>query len=96
MIDEFESESAPVIKATKKCIKCGEDKEFKEFRKQSKAKDGLHLYCKKCQDQASKESYYKSRLRRIEQVKLWQEKNTDKLKTYTDKFKHKNDNIPQG
>jgi len=32
----------------KRCVRCGEDKLLTEFHRNSRSKDGLHSYCKKC------------------------------------------------
>lgn len=32
----------------KRCVRCGEDKSLSEFHRNSRSKDGLHSYCKKC------------------------------------------------
>lgn len=42
--------------ALKKCSKCGNKKDRIEFSKNAAAKDGLHYWCKKCQNAALKEA----------------------------------------
>jgi len=32
----------------KRCARCGKQKPFSEFHKNSRNKDGLHSYCKEC------------------------------------------------
>lgn len=41
----------------KKCIKCNQDKELKEFSKDKKQKDGYYYYCIKCKNQYHKKHY---------------------------------------
>ena len=40
---------------TKICTKCGINKDISDFSPSKKAKDGLHLYCKKCKNAVYKE-----------------------------------------
>ena len=53
---------AEVECGSKKCTKCGEEKAFAFYHKNSKAKDGLRRECKQCKSIASKK-YYKSKVK---------------------------------
>lgn len=37
----------------KRCIRCAEEKQFREFNRNSAAKDGLHHYCRACNSAAN-------------------------------------------
>lgn len=62
----------------KKCTICGRKLSPNEFNKNSKAKDGLHSYCKQCQSDKRKKYYQghkeEERLKRSE----WRKKNLDR------------------
>lgn len=66
----------------KKCKKCGKEKDIKLFRNQSNSKDLKFPWCRSCQDKESKNNYLQNKIRRLELVKNWQQKNQDKIKVY--------------
>lgn len=49
---------------SKVCPRCNEDKDFSEYHKSSKRKDGLQVNCKSCRKKIDSESYLKSESRR--------------------------------
>ena len=59
----------------KRCIKCGEEKESKEFPKRKLSKDGFRNDCKKCYNKQKKE---------------WAENNPEKYKEYGIKWRKNN------
>ena len=71
----------------KTCKKCRTDKPVEQFRKNSKTKDGLFLYCKDCQDIMNKELYIKNKQKRISQITKWNIEHPDKLKDYKDTWR---------
>ena len=52
MSTKDEQAGAPTL--TKKCIKCGEVKEYTEFHKSKERKGGIHSICRKCKNHYSK------------------------------------------
>lgn len=73
----------------KQCALCLQFKNPEEFRKQSKARDGLKSYCKTCDSNKSKQLYNKNKETRITQILNWQKNNIDKVHDYSKKYKHK-------
>jgi hypothetical protein len=61
----------------KQCSKCGINKPFTEFTKNSKRPDGLTVWCKSCSKEA-RDKYY--------------QENKDKIKARVKKFREKNEN----
>jgi 5-methylcytosine-specific restriction endonuclease McrA len=78
---------------TKKCSKCGIEKDISSFEKRKDSKDGLRGSCKECK---KKQPYYLSQKRkdglkkyaqthkaeRNEALKIWREKNREALREY--------------
>ena len=56
----------------KRCTKCGTEKQFFEFSRSSKTKDGLQYHCKAC-----KLAYQKANPRRSDSVKRYYEANRE-------------------
>ena len=77
---------------TKKCSKCGEERDIKNFGKYKKSKDGLQPWCKGC-----KKQYYENNKDKYkENHKQYYENNKDKIKEYKKEYKEKNkDKIKQ-
>ena len=46
------------LSATKTCCKCRRDLPISEFYRHRKYADGLQLYCKRCNNEVNKKSYY--------------------------------------
>lgn len=49
---------------SKKCTRCNIDKDFSQYHKSSKRKDGLHSNCKSCRKEIDRNSYLSSESRR--------------------------------
>lgn len=73
----------------KQCRKCLQNKDFSEFNKQTRAKDGFHPFCRPCRKKDNKERYLRLEDKIIKQVKLWQKKNPDRVKAAKDKYRNK-------
>lgn len=72
----------------KKCSKCCIEKELNEFNKNSARGDGYHHYCKLCQKEANK--LYINKENRTIYIKLWKQKNKDKINNYATRNREKN------
>jgi len=65
---------------TKICTKCGEEKDFADFTKDKRNKDGMGASCLKCFAIRSRELSPKRKVKKAEQGKLYREVNKDKIK----------------
>lgn len=79
----------------KVCSKCGIEKDFSEFRKQSQNKDGLSYYCKSCQSKIDKDYRDKHRDEYRENLRRHYQKNKDKINEcrrnrYNNDFEYRN------
>lgn len=72
------------IKNTKKCIRCGEEKQLNMFSINKKSKDGLFSYCRLCRKEYRKDN--------IEKIKKYEQtySKTDKFKESQKNYKNKN------
>lgn len=79
---------------TKKCSKCGVDKELEEFHKKKTATNGLKSACKMCHINIDKEYYEnnkeKVKERRKEYFKKYSEDNKENQKTYNKEYEKYN------
>ena len=64
----------------KRCIKCGEEKESKEFPKRKLSKDGFRNDCKKCYNKQKKEWAENNPEKRKKSSKKYCENNKEKIK----------------
>lgn len=64
------------------CKKCNVEKEFSEFGKNNRSKDGLHSMCKVCKRKVDNAWSASHREQRNEASKLWRKDNPDKLVAY--------------
>jgi hypothetical protein len=71
---------------TKKCSKCGVEKELCEFRKSSKSKLGIQSECKSC----AKLRYELNREENLLKKKLYYQKNKQKKSEYDKIYREKN------
>lgn len=78
------------MKTSKKCKKCGLDKNLTEFRNQSSTKDKKKSYCIECDDKYNKEHYEKNKEWRKLKAALWNENNPEKVKEYQERHKNRN------
>ncbi len=63
-------------KTTKKCKKCGEEKELSEYYKSIENKDNKSTWCKECEKTRAKE--YRNRPEKKKMIdRYWREKNSD-------------------
>lgn len=74
----------------KKCNKCGIEKFLSEFYNDKTKKDGKTTVCKKCKDLKNKENYQNNRDEFIEYKKEWYNKNIDKHKANSKKWRIEN------
>ena len=75
------------------CLKCDNEKDFEEFHKDTKNKDGLKKYCKLCSKSSNKYYYQKDKEKRLKEMKQRSEKlKCDKLVIY---YKNANDLVTQ-
>ncbi len=70
----------------KQCTKCKIEKDFTEFNKNKRTKDGLHSQCKQCK----KEYRDKNRDNISEYKKDWANKNKDHKAEYQKKYREEN------
>ena len=75
---------------TKKCRKCNEVLPVSEFYKNSKSKDGLACYCKKCCVKRSTEYYHAHREERLEYGNKYFENRREEHRKYTREYHAKN------
>lgn len=90
---------------TKKCSKCGLEKDYVEFGKDKSHSDGLRSSCKICQNSTAKKRrlenkdeikkyrkkyYEKNKDKFLKEKKEYYEKNIDKIKCYRKNFYDKN------
>jgi hypothetical protein len=64
----------------KKCPKCKKEKDFNDFHKHKRSKDGLACRCKECSLDDKKEYYEKNKEKVREKVKNYREANLEKVK----------------
>ncbi len=73
----------------KTCTSCRLEKPFKDFRRQSKTKDGYKYRCKECDNLAAREYYQRKKKKIIENALEWQKNNPDKVKEYKKRYYNK-------
>lgn len=56
------------------CNRCGIEKEFDEFNKRTKSKDGYNAFCKECNKQYLKEHYTQNKQYYVDKAKVNQNK----------------------
>jgi len=71
------------------CSKCQETKDFEDFYKNIKSKDGLKTQCKKCCNFHQRTYYKKHTEKAKEMTKIWKLKNPEKLKEWQNNNKEK-------
>lgn len=74
----------------KKCSKCGDVKPVSEFYRQSAAKDGFRVWCKKCEKDLSKKRYYKNRKTALIKMKIYRDNNKEKKSIIMKEWRKKN------
>lgn len=72
----------------KTCTKCKKEKEFTEFYKDKRKKDGLRCWCKNCQleDNSKRESEYKNTRKQYRQTDVYKQIKRDYYKKNKDKI----------
>ena len=74
----------------KRCSHCGKEKEFDQFTKAKRRKDGLSGWCKDCTKEKNS-NYYKRNKKKISKAtKNWYENNLEKCRGYKRKYYYKN------
>lgn len=71
----------------KKCTGCMEFKNFSDFGKEPRVRDGLQSRCRACKAQSSKNWSSKNRQKKNDSLKNWREKNPEKVLTYNDRYR---------
>jgi len=61
------------------CPKCKIEKEYSEFHKDRQQSSGIKPYCKECQKEMSKQTYYKNVEKRLMAIKTYYAKNKERL-----------------
>lgn len=74
-----------ILENKKKCIKCDENKNLKEFSNKKNNKDGKSNVCKKCHSKYRREHYLKNKNKILNQVIEYKKNNPDK---YNVKYKN--------
>jgi hypothetical protein len=67
---------------TKQCRKCANLKEIVAFNKQTKAKDGLHSWCKECEKSEKAKYYSKNKEKLLDRVAKWEKANPEKVRQH--------------
>lgn len=87
----------------KKCSKCKEIKEYSEFNKRTKAKDGLRIHCRSCENEYKRQNkekikktsaiyYLKNKEKINKKGKDWRDKNKDYRREKGVEYRLKNKN----
>jgi hypothetical protein len=74
----------------KKCNDCKNLKQFIDFNKDSRAKDGLCLYCRDCRKSQKKKEYSRDKENILSQQKKYRDGNKQAIKERSAKFRAKN------
>lgn len=74
---------------TKKCSKCGEEKDLIYFRKDRRKKDGLYVWCKKCSSENNVKWQRENREKQRQFLKTYREKNKEKIEASKKKLNEK-------
>ena len=85
----------------KQCTKCKIEKDFTEFNKNKRTKDGLHSQCKQCKkeyrdknrdniSEYKKDWANKNREHKAEYQKKYREENKDKIRVYLKEWEREN------
>lgn len=69
----------------KRCSKCCETKEGADFNKCKATLDGLHSYCRKCDNEVSRKSHAKNSKARNAIKREWRQNNSEKRRSYHQK-----------
>ena len=74
----------------KRCCRCKEEKDLKEFNNDKSAKDGLQYVCRICQNQCQKQYYQRNRENSKERMKQYQQRNREKINQNKKQRYHRN------
>jgi hypothetical protein len=75
---------------TKKCSKCGEEKDINEFAIDKNRKDGRYCYCKLCVCKLSENHYKTNSEKYLAKQKEYRINNKDKISKYAKEYGEKN------
>lgn len=70
------------ILSQKRCSKCGETRDIREFSKNKRNKDGYQAWCKLCRSGEYRKYYRKNKHRLLERFKEYFKKNSEYKKEY--------------
>lgn len=74
----------------KTCSKCGEEKDYSEFIKESRNKDGLSGTCEEC-DKLRRQEYYQNNKEHMKgRMKEWRQKNPERQRENSRKWRSNN------
>lgn len=88
-----------IIVTQKICNQCHIEKPIEKFRKQAKARDGHKNNCADCDDIYQKTRYINKKDKILNDVKIWQLNNKEKVSNYKKKYRtshkiiNKNNNL---
>ena len=74
---------------SKVCTKCKETKPLEDFPAQSRGKAGRFSRCRQCVKISNEKYYNRNREKHLEDVKRWNQNNTEKTKEYKHKSYYK-------
>lgn len=78
----------------KRCSKCGINKCLDDFYKRKTSRDGLRNRCKKCHDETVNLHRINNKDKHNQRCQNWRNKNKDKIKIISKKYREKNPNPP--
>jgi hypothetical protein len=73
----------------KKCQKCLKIKDLDDFTNSRNGKFGKHNWCSECLKAYNKEIYNRDREERIRDVGIWNLRNKNKVKVYSENYRDK-------
>jgi hypothetical protein len=82
MTETYKEASMLGILTQKKCTKCKAWKSKSEFRKHASSKDGLHSWCKQCNNEYNRKWNDTNKEYHREYQRKWNEANPDKMRSH--------------
>lgn len=88
MKERFYKENGDLV-VDKECLKCKNVKPFSEFNKSSSGKYKLHNFCRCCIKEYNDKLYLDNKDNRINEVRIWNNRNNDKTRKYQENYRDK-------